>query len=75
MNPYYKIGKFKLLHKTNVGARRYLNNLRTPTRKGIVNLLKLLNYRFGTYAGGIVAVPLQFQIIDPSVFEVGVIIK
>ena len=41
----------------------------------MVNLFKLLNYLLGTYAGGIVAPPLQPQVTDPSVCEDGVIIN
>jgi hypothetical protein len=66
--------KIYLPCKIAVGARRYLNSPRTPT-KSIFNLTKLSNYRLGTYAGGIVAPPLQVQVMDPSVCEVGVITK
>jgi hypothetical protein len=40
----------------------------------MVMLIKLLNYRFGIYAGGM-SVELQDQAIDPSLSEVGVITK
>ena len=63
--------KRDLIHSMAVDVRRH-SNLSSDTNRTIIMLtLKLLDYRFGTYAGGIPLVVVQSQKIEPSATELG----